>query len=383
MATLELEIERQEFLSTLYKAQGVVDRKSTVSVLSHLLVEPTTDDGIRITGTDYDVVLQAEVSARVIQGGQACINGKSLFDVVKSLDAPKVHLRVTENHWVEVDADRSRFKLAGIDPTDFPEIKAPVEVSWFELATSTLRDLIEKTAFSVSSDETRMNLNGVFFKIEPVDVISGDEGSGAKVTMVSTDGHRLSKVEMNVEANGYDQNTYQAIIHKKGVQEIRRLLEDEVEKVRVGFARGYILFQAGGNTFTVRQIEDTYPDYGRVIPPSSSIKIEVNRQQMIQAIRRIAILTSSKTYILKMELSRGSLAFATSNPDYGEGRDEIDVGYEGDDIVVGFNYSYLLDVLGVLRSDTVTIECSDAFSPTVITSPTEQGALFVVMPMRI
>ena len=119
------------------------------------------------------------------------------------------------------------------------------------------------------------------------------------------------------------------------------------------------------------------------IPPSSSIKIEVNRQQMIQAIRRIAILTSSKTYILKMELSRGSLAFATSNPDYGEGRDEIDVGYEGDDIVVGFNYSYLLDVLGVLRSDTVTIECSDAFSPTVITSPAEQGALFVVMPMRI
>ena len=129
-----------------------------------------------------------------------------------------------------------------------------------------------------------------------------------------------------------------------------------MDKVRVGFARGYILFQAAGNTFTVRQIEDTYPDYGRVIPPSSSIKIEVNRQQMIQAIRRIAILTSSKTYILKMELSKGHLAFATSNPDYGEGRDEIDVGYEGDDIVVGFNYSYLLDVLGVLRSDTVMIE---------------------------
>ena len=383
MATLELEIERQDFLSTLYKAQGVVDRKSTVSVLSHLLLEPTKDDGIRITGTDYDVVLQAEVGARVIQGGRACINGKSLFDVIKSLDAPKVHLRVTDNHWVEVNAGRSVFKLAGIDPTDFPDIKAPVEVAWFSLATATLRDLIEKTAFSVSSDETRMNLNGVFFKVEPVDPVSGSEGSGARVTMVSTDGHRLSKVEMDVEATGYDQNSYQAIIHKKGVQEIRRLLEDDVDKVRVGFSRGFILFEAGGNTFTVRQIEDTYPDYARVIPPSSSSRMEVNRQQMIQAIRRIAILTSSKTYILKMEFTKGRLAFATSNPDYGEGRDEIDVTYDGEDMVVGFNYSYLLDVLGVLRSDTVTLECSDAFSPTVITSSTEQGALFVVMPMRI
>ena len=378
MATLEIEIDRQAFLSTLYKAQGVVDRKSTVSVLSHILVEPTNDEGIRITGTDYDVVFRSEIPARVIQGGRACVHGKSLFDVVKSLDSPTVHLRVADNHWVDVDAGRSRFKLAGIDPADFPDIQSPSEVASFGMSRATLKDLIEKTSFSVSGDETRMNLNGVFFKVEPA-----AEGDDLKMTLVSTDGHRLSKVEVNIEAAGYDGHTYQAIIHRKGVQEIRRLLEDDGDQLQVGFARGHVVFESGGDSFTVRQIEDTYPDYGRVIPPSSSIKIEVNRQAMMQAIRRIAILTSSKTYIVKMELEGGHLAFATSNPDYGEGRDEIDVDYHGDPLVVGFNYSYLLDVLGVLHSDTVMVECSDAFSPAVITAPSEAGALFVVMPMRI
>jgi DNA polymerase III subunit beta len=377
MATLELEIDRHAFLTTLYRAQGVVDKKSTVNVLSHLLIEPSSDGTVRLTGTDYDVVLQAELPAQVLQGGSACVNGKSLFDVVKSLDAPTVHLQTLPNHWIEVTAGRSRFKLAGISADDFPEITTPTEVSWLSIPRPTFKDLIEKTAFSVSDDETRMNLNGVFFRVEP------GADSQARLTMVSTDGHRLSRVETDVEITDYAGQSHQAIVHKKGVQEVRRLLEDDAERIDVGFARGFILLRSGGSTFTVRQIEDTYPDYQRVIPPSSPVRVEADRQRMIQAVRRIAILTSSKTYIVRMELSDGRLAFTTSNPDYGEGRDEIDIEYEGEGLVVGFNYSYLLDVLGVIRTDTVVLECSDGFSPTVITAPAEPGALFVVMPMRI
>ncbi len=376
MSTLELEIERNAFLSTLYKAQGVVDKKSTVNVLSHLLIEPSSD-GLKLTGTDYDVVLEAALDARILHGGLACVNGKSLFDVMKSLDAPTVHLKVLDTHWIEVKAGRSKFKLAGINPTDFPEIRSPDEVVWFGIPHGTIKDLIEKTAFSVSGDETRMNLNGVFFKLDP-----SEEGR-ATLTMVSTDGHRLSKVETTVEVGGYDGQPYQAIIHKKGVQEMRRLLEDDVEHIEVGFARGYILFRSRGTTFTVRQIEDTYPDYERVIPPDPDSRIVANRAEMIAAIRRIAVLTSSKTSILKMELADGGMAFTTSNPDYGEGRDEIDVTYGGEPITIGFNYVYLLDVLNVLRSEMVTLSCNDAFSPTVITSDDEPGARFVVMPMRI
>jgi DNA polymerase-3 subunit beta len=377
MAILEMEIDRIAFLGMLYKAQGVVDRKSTINVLSHLLIEPTPEGTVNMTGTDYDVVLQASLPAKISQGGSAAVNGKSLFDVVKSLDTPTVHLRTLDNHWVEVTAGRSRFKLAGISADDFPSISTPSDVIWIGISKPIFKDLIEKTAFSVSDEETRMNLNGVFFKVEP-----GDENM-ARLSMVSTDGHRLSRVITDAEVQGYDGRSFEAIVHKKGIQEVRRLLEDDAAMVEVGFARGYVLLRVGDTTLTVREIEDTYPDYERVIPPSSPMKVEVNRQRMIQAIRRIAILTSSKTYIVKMELGNGRLAFTTSNPDYGEGSDEIDVSYDGDAMVIGFNYVYLLDVLGVLKGDTVTLECADGFSPTVVTSESEPGALFVVMPMRI
>ena len=377
MATLEMEIDRIAFLGMLYKAQGVVDRKSTINVLSHLLVEPTSDGSVHMTGTDYDVVLQANLPAKISQGGSAAINGKSLFDVVKSLDTPTVHIKSLENHWVEVTAGRSRFKLAGISAEDFPAISTPDDVTWIGISKAIFKDLIEKTAFSVSDEETRMNLNGVFFKVEP-----GEENM-ARLSMVSTDGHRLSRVITDAEVQGYNGSSFEAIVHKKGVQEVRRLLEDETAMVEVGFARGYVLLRVGETTLTVREIEDTYPDYERVIPPSSPIKVEINRQRMIQAIRRISIMTSSKTYIVKMELGHGRLAFTTSNPDYGEGTDEIDVSYDGDGIVIGFNYAYLLDVLGVMKGDTVSLECADGFSPTVLTAPSEPGALFVVMPMRI
>ena len=201
--------------------------------------------------------------------------------------------------------------------------------------------------------------------------------------MVSTDGHRLSRIIVETEIQGYEGQTHEAIVHKKGVQEVRRLLEDAAEVVEVGFTRGHVLLRVGQTTLTVRQIEDSYPDYERVIPSSSSSKVEIDRQRMIQSIRRLAILTSSKTYIVKMEISSGRLAFTTSNPDYGEGVDELDIVYDGPDITVGFNYAYILDVLGVLKGDTICLEVSDSFSPMVITSPSEQGALFVVMPMRI
>ncbi len=379
MPPLELELDRSSFLAVLYKAQGVVDRKSTANLLSNLSLTQTSETTVRVVGTDYDVILEADLPAKILQGGAACINGKSLFDVVKALSSDSVHLRVLDNHWVEVTADRSRFKLAGIDAADFPEVRSPSDedTAWITLGKALLKDMVEKTAFSVSNDETRMNLNGVYLKVDP-----STDGM-ARLTMVSTDGHRLSKVELDAEVQGYDGTARQAIIHKKGVQEVRRLLDDAGDTIDVGFAPRFILFRVGGTTFTVCQIEDTYPDYERVIPPSSPIRIEVPRSRMLEAIGRIAILTSSKSNIIKAELSSGRLAFTTSNPDYGEGEDVIDVDYEGDGLVVGYNYNYLNEVLRVLDSDKVVLECSDAFSPTVLSGASEPGALFVVMPMRI
>ena len=395
MATMEFELERGVLLGALHKAQGVVDKKSTANVLSNVLMTANEDGSLRVVGTDFDVVLQADITAQVLQPGTACVNAKGLFDVVKNADAQAVHVRALDNDWVEVTAGRSRFKLAGFNPADFPDVAVDREVQWFSVPRGVLKDIIDKTAFSVSDDETRMNLNGVFLRMSPS--TEGDGGSGSQVdgegtgqgapmvrfTGVSTDGHRLSRVQIDAEAAGYDGQVHEAIVHKKGVHEVKRLLDGDNPMVDVAFGKGDILFRSGGTTFTVRQIEDRFPDYERVIPASSPIRIEVDRARLVGAIRRIAVLTSSKTYIIKMELSPGQLAFTTSNPDYGEGRDELDVEFDGEGVVIGFNYTYLLDVLNAIRGDKVIFELSDEYGPTVLTAPGEPGALFVVMPMRI
>lgn len=382
MATLELRLDRTTFLGAVYKTQGVVDRKSTSNVLSHVLVESLPEGRCRLIGTDYDVTIMAEIPAEVIVPGMSCINGKSLFDVVKNLDETPLHLRALPNDWSELSAGRAYFKLAGVVPTDFPEMKIPAQVTWLTLPKSALRDLFDKTAFSISSDETRMNLNGVFFKVSP----GSGEGLG-KLTMVSTDGHRLSKVELETEVTGLAQETHSAIIHKKGVAEVKRLFDGDYDTLDVGFAKNLILFRGvsatASTTFLVRQIEDQYPDYSRVIPASSPVKVVVPRERLARAIRKNAILTSSKTFIIKVELHPGKLAVTASNPDYGEGRDELDVDYKGPGMVIGFNYNYLLDVLGVVKGETIVFEMTDEFSPTVLTSPSEPGAVFVVMPMRV
>jgi DNA polymerase-3 subunit beta len=377
MSNLELKINRQVFLSALYKAQGVVDRKSTVNVLSHLYMETSGTGRLMLTGTDFDVVLNSEFDVNVIHSGKACVNGKSIFDVVKNTDDETVHLKLLDNNWMELKGGRSSFKLAGINPVDFPEVERPDEVSWLSFPRSVISDFIDKTSFSVSGDETRMNLNGVFMKVSPAD------NGLAQLTMVSTDGHRLSKVELPTEVKGYEGQTLEAIVHKKGVQELKRLLDGDELEIAIGFARGFILFKATDTVLTVRQIEDSYPDYERVIPPTSPIKLTIEKSRLVGAIKRMAILTSNKTYIVKMELGKDKMSFTSSTPEYGEGRDEVDVAYDGDTVTIGFNYSYLLDVFGALRGDMITLELSDEYGPTVISSPSEPGALFVVMPMRI
>jgi DNA polymerase-3 subunit beta len=171
------------------------------------------------------------------------------------------------------------------------------------------------------------------------------------------------------------------------VAEVKRLFDGDYDTLDVGFAKNLILFRGvsatASTTFLVRQIEDQYPDYSRVIPASSPVKVVVPRERLARAIRKNAILTSSKTFIIKVELHPGKLAVTASNPDYGEGRDELDVDYKGPGMVIGFNYNYLLDVLGVVKGETIVFEMTDEFSPTVLTSPSEPGAVFVVMPMRV
>ena len=384
MAALDIRIDRLSFQAAIQRTQGVIDKKGGSNVLSHVLIESIAPDRIRILSTDYDVTVVSELPAEVVSAGSACINGKSLFDVVKGLDEPDVRIEGQSNHWAVISAGRAVFRLAGIAAQDYPEIKLPSEVGWLAMPGAILRDLIEKTSFSMSNDETRMNLNGVFFKLAP-----GTADGLVRVMMVSTDGHRLSKLELESEVANFAGQPLSAIVHKKGVSEIKRLIDGDTSTIEVGFAKGLTLFRAvsqagqATTTLTVRQIDDNYPDFARVIPAAPPVQVIVPREKLTRAVRRNAALTSSKTSIVKVELQSNRLAITASNPDYGEGRDEVDVAYEGPGMMIGYNYNYILDVLGAIRGESAVFQLTDEFSPTMITSPTEPGAVFVVMPMRV
>jgi len=374
---VEFNIDKQSFLKGLYKVQGIVDKKSTLNVLSHVLISSVSDGGIQLTSTDYDVVLLGNHAAEVIEPGSMAVNGRSIFDVVKSLPDKPIHLRVLDNHWVELSCGRSQFRLTGIPAEDFPNFQEDADISTFNIDKKIIQSMIDKTGFSVSTDETRLNLNGVFFRVQP-------EGDGKlKLVMASTDGHRLSKVEENIEDSSWKGDSAEAIIHKKGVFELKRMLEGDDEETHIGFHQANIVFKNDGDTMFVRQIEESFPDYDKVIPSDNSVNIDVNKESLLEAVRRIATLTSTKTSIIRMELGNGNLTLSSSNPEAGEGRDEIDIAYDGDLISIGFNYRYILDVLSVIEGDTITLEINDQFSPGVIKSETDPNSIFVIMPMRI
>lgn len=367
---LEFTCERSAFFGAIHKIQGVVDRKSTSNVLAHILVESKGDGEIALFGTDYDVTIQATIPAKVKTTGRSAINGKSLFDIVKNMDDGELTAKTLANDWTEVRAGRSMFKLAGIGAADYPEAVQPKDVTWIKLPRALVKDVFDKTAFSMSGDETRMNLNGVFFQV----------ATDGKVLAVSTDGHRLSMATVDSEARPV--KALSAIVHKRGVTEIKRILDGNEPAIDIGFGAGAVLFRAAGTTYMVRQIEDAFPDFKRVIP-SGFPTCNAPREQLARAVRRIAMLSSNKTYVVKLEIGDGKAVVSASNPDYGEGRDEVDVEYSGAPMAIGFNYTYLLDVLAACKGEQVTIGIQDEFSPALITSPAEPGAMFVVMPMRV
>ena len=373
---MEFTVSKHALVQALYKAQGVVDRKTTQNILSHVLVESTSSSHVRFTCTDYDVVLTGTYPADVAVPGRMAIGAKSMFEVVRTLPEQPIHLTSLDNHWVEVQCGSSRFKLAGLPPDDFPEQATPEGLKWFRVPKRLLSSMIDRTLFSVSHDETRPSLNGVFFRVVR-------EEAEVRLTMVSTDGHRLSRSEALGGDAGEFGPAAEAILHHKALSELKRTLEGEEEDTRISFHKGNVLFQNDEVTLQVRQLDESFPDYTKVIPRSSAIRLTLSRTAFQSAIKRIATLTSAKTNIIRFEIAPGRLILSSQNPEMGEGRDELAIENDTTELSVGFNYKYLLDVLSIITGDNVYFALSDQYSPGLVTSPDDEGSLFVVMPMRV
>lgn len=383
--TLQATFEYKPFADALAKAQTVVDRKSTSNVLANVLISSLDDKTVRILATDYDVTLIVDVPAEIASQGQAVVHGKSISDVVRGLGNAPVKIRKLENDWCEMLSERSQFKIAGISASDYPSvpITKPGDGYACKVPTAILRDIVAKTAFAMCEDETRLNLNGVLLRIQ-------SHKKNTEVSGSATDGHRLCHATASFEHGDSPAPSVEgkkglsAIIHKKGVSDLRKVMDAAGEFVGIVFHRNTVTFTGGNTTLIVRQIEDEFPDITRVIPSAWEVSVKAPRAGLGVALKQVAVLCSAKTRLVTCAVNDGELELTTSNPDAGMGDVKVPVETTGKPgLRLGICYAYLLDVIGATKGETLTLDFKDEFSPIKVTSPNDPGATFIIMPMRV
>jgi DNA polymerase-3 subunit beta len=368
---MEIKAKRGDLLATLYWTQSIVERRNTMPILANVLIE-SQKSAIRITATDLEVGVRGEVDGEVIKEGTTTVNAKKLYEIIREVPTEQVHLKKLENDWVEIRSGKSVFKIMGMDAREFPQFPTIDSKGLSTTPASTVREMIERTIFSVSTDETRYSLNGVFIT----------ESEGGKVRMVSTDGHRLAFDERALGSLGLSKGV---ILPRKGLAELKKLLDSgEDGVVSIGFKENMGLVIKDKVELFMRLIDGDFPDYTKVIPKGNPSIAKADHDELLQALRRVSILSSERYKGIKMEFSDGKISISANNPDLGEAVEEIEAEYQGKPIAIGFNARYLLDVLGVLAADgEIDIELKDELSPSVIRKSGQEGYLYVLMPMRL
>lgn len=367
---MDFKIDRNQLLKGLHLASGIADRKSTLPILANVLFKTNGKDRLICAATDLHVTLVADLPARVEQEGGLTLGAKQIHDIIKGLSGDEVHLRRTEQNWAEIRAGRAEFKIVGMADRDFPKLPSIAEVPTVDVDPRTLAEMISKTIFSVSSDETRQHLAGVLFECD-----------GKVGRMVSTDGHRLSKVERKLE--GGPVLATGILIPRKGVLELRRVVEGREAPVGLGVKDGQLIVKADEIGLAVKLSDSQFPPYQQVIPAENDRKVFVSRDAFLDALKRVAIMASDKTWGVRLSLDKGWLSIEADSPDLGNARERIEVEYKGQPVQVGFNARYFIELLGEMGSPEVQLELAGELDPAVVRPSDNGDYLGVVMPMRL
>jgi DNA polymerase-3 subunit beta len=365
---MEFRIAKTEFLRGLRLAQGIADRKSTMPMLANVLLRTQGKNQILVAATDLNVSLTAELKSSNAHEGGITLGAKSLFELVANAPGDEITLKKTDNHWAEIRSGKVVYRVVGMPDRDFPKVPDHREASYSTIESVVLREMIDRTLFSVCNDETRFHLNGVFF-----------ESDGSKARMVSTDGHRLSRVERTIA--GGPKLSAGVIIPKKGLLEIKKVLEAG-PSCKLAIKTPHVFLVQEDIAIAVKLIDAQFPAYEQVIPTQHKRVVTVDRVRLIDALRR-AQLMSSETRGVKVAASKDGLTITSDNPDLGEVREELDAQYNGDAIAIGFNPKYVVELLGQITSDQVTLSLGNELDPGLFQPIGGDAYLGVVMPMRI
>ncbi len=359
---------REVLLKPLQAVIGVVERRQTMPILSNVLLI-ARDGQLSVTATDLEVELVAQAEIEAESGGEITVSGRKLLDICKALpEGSDINISLSGEK-LAVRAGRSKFNLATLPAAEFPvveDIKAEQNIS---VGQEALGRLIEKTHFSMAQQDVRYYLNGMLL-----------ETGGQHLRAVATDGHRLALCQ--VELDGAEMDEQQVIVPRKGVLELQRLMSGEGE-LNIELGANHVRIQLEGIRFTSKLIDGRFPEYDRVIPKESSNELKADRAAFRSALQRTAILSNEKYRGIRLVIRDSGVILQAHNPEQEEAEEEIEVTYNGEDIEIGFNVNYLLDALGAVEGDDVTLSVQDSNSSCLIRQPGDGDCTFVVMPMRL
>lgn len=381
---MELTIPKSELARALFVTQNVVARKSTMPILSNVLL--TANDGtLKIAGTDLEMAAATTVKAKVKKGGSTTVSARMLSDLVRELPEADVTLTVTDGERLEIKAAKTTMRIIGASAQEYPSLPGMGVKTTSAIAARQLLEMISRTLYAVSTDETRFNLNGVCFqRIEDEDEKGkGKKGKGeGALRLVATDGHRLALVTRPTPDLGL---TERVIVPKKGLTELKKLLEAAGDQdVGLSLTEGFLVLEQGDTKIAVRLIDGEFPDYSMVLPKSKGTQLFVNNLELQQALRRVLLVVSDKEKSVRLDVSEEELQITSSSPDLGDARESLSCRFEGKPITVGFNAGYLLDAISSMsESQEVCLELNGELGPGQLYSQGDESYLAIVMPMRL
>ncbi len=373
---MEITVRKSDLLRELQLFQGIVERKNTIPILANVLIEADGSDGVRLLATDLEVGLRGRCAAAVARDGALTVPAKKLYEIVRALPEVDVLIKEGPKGAVRVAAEKFDSRMQTLPREDFPTLPEPADAPAFALARTALREMVMRTQFAITGEDTRYFLNGALFVLGP-----------SAMNLVATDGHRLAFVSTAREAaNGAaEAEEVQAILPKKTLWELARLLVDGEGDVRYVRGENHLFFDVDGRQLISRIIDAQFPAYERVIPKQNDKRVEFERDRLTSAIKRVALLSSERSRAVKFQIAEQQIDITSSSPEIGEATESLAVDYEGAPLNICFNAQYILEFLSVADTDSVQLEFKDEMSQAVMRPVGGNGCdyTYVIMPMRV
>jgi DNA polymerase-3 subunit beta len=370
---MEFSVKKLDLLDEISLTQGVVERKTTIPILSNLLFE-AKGSRLTITATDLEISVRTSCEAKIKKDGSGTIPAKKLLELVRLLPDEDIRFKLLENHWVQITCDRKTYKMVGMSRDNFPTL--PVfPNALVKIPAKVLSNLISKTIFAIATEESRYTLNGAKLILKP-----------ASLTMVATDGHRLAMVETDHKLTGISTET-SVLIPRKAMTEVLRMSADAADEAEIEFAQddSHLFFQFGQRLLTSRKLTGQFPNFEAVLPRDANKTVVIERDELQNALRRVSQLADQRSHAVKFMLAKEGVEISSSSPEYGEAKEAIEKDYKGDPLSIGFNAEYILDFLSAAADGPISLELKDDQSAGQFRPMADDSCRYryVVMPMRI